>query len=384
MNFMNKKVFVSGCFDLIHSGHIEFFRNAYTYGDLYVSIGSDKNIKILKGKFPVNNQYERKFIIDSIKFVKECKISNGTGILDFKDELINLKPDVFIVNKDGDSKLKYDLCKKLNIEYKVFDRVPYSNLPTKSSTEIKKNLKIPYRIDLAGGWLDQLSINSFQSGPVITISIEPNHCFNLRSGMATSTRKKAIELWDSKLPFENLEKLSKILFCYDNPPGTKIISGSQDAIGIIYPGINKLRYENDYWPKNIETCNCEKTIQFIEENLYLIPLEPRVSNYDVLKNTNISKQNAKRLAQSSKKLWKSILNHDLNNFGKYMLNSFNAQIEMFPNMINKKIIEKIDFYKKMCFGYKVSGAGGGGYLILVSDKEIKDAIKIKIRRENLF
>jgi galactokinase/mevalonate kinase-like predicted kinase len=38
----------------------------------------------------------------------------------------------------------------------------------------------------------------------------------------------------------------------------------------------------------------------------------------------------------------------------------------------------------MCFGYKVSGAGGGGYLILVSDKEIKDAIKIKIRRENLF
>ena len=62
MNFMNKKVFVSGCFDLIHSGHIEFFRNACTYGDLYVSIGSDKNIKILKGKFPVNNQYERKFI----------------------------------------------------------------------------------------------------------------------------------------------------------------------------------------------------------------------------------------------------------------------------------------------------------------------------------
>ena len=67
-----------------------------------------------------------------------------------------------------------------------------------------------------------------------------------------------------------------------------------------------------------------------------------------------------------------------------MLNSFNAQVEMFPNMINKEITEKIDFYKKMCFGYKVSGAGGGGYLILVSDKEIKDAIKIKIRRKNLF
>lgn len=379
-----KKVFVSGCFDMIHSGHIEFFRKASKFGELYVCIGSDETIKNLKGKFPVNNQEERKFIIDSIKYVKKSIISQGSGLLDFKDELINIKPDFFIVNKDGDSDLKQNLCKKYKIEYIVLERIPKSTLPARSSSELKKNITIPYRIDLAGGWLDQLYLNKFQSGPVITISIEPNHDFNERSGMATSTRKKAIELWGPKLPINELEKLSKILFSYENPPGTKVISGSQDSIGIIYPGINKLVYDNNYWPKNIESIYSEKNIQFIEENLYLIPLEPRVTQYDVLKNTKINKHDAKNLAIYSENTWESILDCKLENFGKNMLDSFKAQIEMFPNMINKDISKKINLYSDKCLGYKISGAGGGGYLILVSDRNIDEGFKIRIRRKNTY
>jgi cytidyltransferase-like protein len=379
-----KKVFVSGCFDMIHSGHIEFFRKASKFGELYVCIGSDETIKNLKGKFPVNNQEERKFIIDSIKYVKKSIISQGSGQLDFKDELINIKPDFFIVNKDGDSDLKQNLCKKYKIEYIVLERIPKSTLPVRSSSELKKNITIPYRIDLAGGWLDQLYLNKFQSGPVITISIEPNHDFNERSGMATSTRKKAIELWGPKLPINELEKLSKILFSYENPPGTKVISGSQDSIGIIYPGINKLVYDNNYWPKNIESIYSEKNIQFIEENLYLIPLEPRVTQYDVLKNTKINKHDAKNLAIYSENTWESILDCKLENFGKNMLDSFKAQIKMFPNMINKDISKKINLYSDKCLGYKISGAGGGGYLILVSDRNIDEGFKIRIRRKNTY
>lgn len=379
-----KKVFVSGCFDMIHSGHIEFFRKASKFGELYVCIGSDETIKNLKGKFPVNNQEERKFIIDSIKYVKKSIISQGSGLLDFKDELINIKPDFFIVNKDGDSDLKQNLCKKYKIEYIVLERIPKSTLPARSSSELKKNITIPYRIDLAGGWLDQLYLNKFQSGPVITISIEPNHDFNERSGMATSTRKKAIELWGPKLPINELEKLSKILFSYENPPGTKVISGSQDSIGIIYPGINKLVYDNSYWPKNIKSIYSEKNIQFIEENLYLIPLEPRVTQYDVLKNTKINKHDAKNLAIYSENTWESILDCKLENFGKNMLDSFKAQIKMFPNMINKDISKKINLYSDKCLGYKISGAGGGGYLILVSDRNIDEGFKIRIRRKNTY
>lgn len=381
---MNKKVVVSGCFDLLHSGHVEFFKKASQFGDVYVCIGSDETIKDLKGKYPLINQSERKFIIESVKYVNECRISSGKGILDFKDELINISPDFFIVNEDGHYDSKLQLCEQNNIEYKIFKRTPHQKLPKRSSTELKKEITIPFRIDLAGGWLDQAYVNKFNPGSVITISIEPTIDFNLRSGMASSTRNKAIELWNSKLPKDDLEKLSKILFCYENPPGTKIISGSQDSIGIIFPGINNLYYDNNYWPKKIDSINTENEIKFIENNLSLIPLEPRRSSYNVLKNTNISKKNVEELANSSNRVWKSIIKNDLISFGKAFLDSFNAQIKMFPNMLNKDLIDKINIYKNQCIGYKVSGAGGGGYLILVSEKKIKNSIKIKIRRLNNF
>ncbi len=83
---MTKKVFVSGCFDLLHSGHIAFFNEAATYGDLYVALGSDKTVFDLKGKVPVNDQNERLFMIQSVKCVKDVFVSQGSGILDFLAE----------------------------------------------------------------------------------------------------------------------------------------------------------------------------------------------------------------------------------------------------------------------------------------------------------
>ena len=381
---MNKKVFVSGCFDMLHSGHIEFLKNANKYGDVYVCIGSDETIRGLKGNYPVNNQKERKFMIESIKYIKKCRISRGSGIMDFKEDLIEISPDIFIVNEEGDSPSKYDLCKQNNIDYKILKRIPYKNLPLRSSSNLKKEISIPYRIDLGGGWLDQYYLNKLYPGPVITISIEPTISFNLRSGMASSTRNKAIELWNSKLPYGDPVKSSKILFSYENPPGTELISGSQDAIGIVFPGINKLNYDNDYWPKSIESIHSEETIAFIENCLYLIPLKPRKINYSVLENSKILKANVRELADSSNQLWKSIMDKDLLSFGKYFLKSFNAQVKMFPNMMNNDLKNKIKIYENKCIGYKLSGAGGGGYLILVSNKKINNSIRIKIRRKNNF
>ena len=49
-----KKVFVSGCFDLLHSGHVAFLTEAASFGDLYVGIGSDKTIFELKGRAAIN------------------------------------------------------------------------------------------------------------------------------------------------------------------------------------------------------------------------------------------------------------------------------------------------------------------------------------------
>ncbi len=381
---MNKKVFVSGCFDLIHSGHIEFLKSASEFGDLYVCIGSDSTIKELKGKYPVNNENERKFIIQSIRYVKKCLVGSGSGFIDFKRELKTVKPSFFVVNQDGDSSVKSTFIKGLDIEYIVLKRTPFKELPERSSSMLKKEISIPYRIDLSGGWLDQPFINSIYPGPVVTISIEPNHKFNLRSGMATSTRNKAIEIWKTNLPFSNKEQLAKILFSYENSPGNKEITGSQDSIGIIYPGLNKLQYKNGYWPKKIESVLDEKKLAFVENHLYLIPIKPRDSNYNVFKNKKIEKKYIKELAACSENLWRSINEFNSEEFGLSMLNSFKSQTNIFPSMLNSEVTKAIEIIKNKSLGYKLSGSGGGGYLIVVSEYPLTNAIKIKIRRNNII
>ena len=62
-----KKVFVSGCFDLLHSGHIAFFEEAAGYGDLYVAVGSDRTIFELKGREPVNSENERLYMVKALR-----------------------------------------------------------------------------------------------------------------------------------------------------------------------------------------------------------------------------------------------------------------------------------------------------------------------------
>ena len=71
---MTKKVFVSGCYDMLHSGHVAFFKEAASYGDLYVGLGSDSTIFKLKGRKTVNGDAERLFMVKSIRYVKDAWI----------------------------------------------------------------------------------------------------------------------------------------------------------------------------------------------------------------------------------------------------------------------------------------------------------------------
>ena len=378
-----KKVFVTGCFDLLHSGHIAFFEDAAKHGDVYVGLGSDETVYKLKGRYPINNQSERKYMIEALASVKKCFINSGSGIMDFREEIESLQPDIFIVNEDGNTPAKEELSKKLGIRYIVLKRIPHGTLPIRSTTLLKNECTMPYRVDLAGGWLDQPYVGKYAQGPVLTISIEPTIEFNERSGMATSTRRKAIELWHSDIPAGNKEQLAKILFSYENAPGTKVIAGSQDAIGIVLPGLNKIDYNGGYWPVNITSVHDEEILSWLENQLYLITLGPRDDKYDVLKTTKISKKNVEALRFAAEKCWKAILKKDIKECGKYFKQSFEAQIRMFPTMVSQETLSIIDKYKHGAYGWKLSGAGGGGYLILVSEKAIAGAMTIKIRRKAL-
>ena len=216
---------------------------------------------------------------------------------------------------------------------------------------------------------------------MITISIEPDIEFNDRSGMSSSTRARAIELWHTDIPEGDKEKLARTLFCVDNPPGTKYVSGSQDSIGIVFPGANRLDYQKEnYWPATIESITDEETLDWIENHLWFINLSPRDKSYDVLSETSISEAGAKALADAANGLWQAILDKDPVSFGLNFRLSFEAQIAMFPHMVTPKIAETILFYGKEALGWKISGAGGGGYLVLVSEKRVENAMRVKIRR----
>lgn len=379
---MAKKVFVSGCFDLLHSGHIEFLNRAAGFGDLYVSVGSDQTMYELKGYPPVNSEAERLFMIKAVGCVKDAFLSRGAGILDFQDEMRRVQPDIFVVNEDGNMPEKRALCESLGVEYHILKRDPHPGLAARSSSELRAMTAMPYRIDLAGGWLDQPFVSKYYPGPVLLISLEPTIEFNERSGMATSTRRKAIDLWGPRLPAGSPEKLAKILFSYDNPPGTREVSGSQDTIGLVYPGLTKASYNGEYWPARIDTVQDESTLQFIETSLYLIPLGPRHQGYDVLSNTHIDVQGAKALSDAAEGCWDAIVKHDLPAFGRCFRAGFEAQIAMFPNMMFDTLADMIEEYQHQALGWKVSGAGGGGYLILVAEAPIENAVRIYIRRRD--
>jgi cytidyltransferase-like protein len=133
-----KKVIVTGSYDWFHSGHVRFLEEVSAYGDLYVVVGHDANIRLLKGEgHPLIPQDERRYIVGSIKFVKQALISSGEGWLDADPEIIRLKPDIYAVNEDGDKGGKREYCEKLGIEYLVLKRTPAPGLFRRSSTDLR-------------------------------------------------------------------------------------------------------------------------------------------------------------------------------------------------------------------------------------------------------
>ena len=383
------KVFVSGCYDLLHSGHVEFFRQAAQYGDLYVGIGSDKTIEGYKHHKTIYSEQERLFMVKAIRYVKDAFINTGDGILDFLPTLDIVKPDILVVNEDGGSDAKKKVCEERGMQYIVLQRVPQEGLKARSSTDLKKTpSQIPTRLDLAGTWIDQPYVSQYAPGWAITISLEPTFEIRERCGLSTSTRNMIKKIWPYQLPNMDPEILAKLVFCFENDPERSdgIVSGAQDSIGICVPGLCRHWYDKRFWPEKIETCYDEQILSWLEQHLVMIPMEPRRLGCSVVADKDITEPKVKALAKAADDCWNAIMKRNLAAFAAAYQASFEAQVAMFPAMIQGCVTSYIDAFKDQVLAYKMPGAGGGGYLACVVEdagrfvQAHKKTIRLTIRR----
>lgn len=415
-----KKVFVSGCYDLLHSGHVEFFQQASQFGELYVGIGSDATYLEYKHRKPMFPQEERLFMVRNIKAVKEAYINEGSGVIDFIPTLDIVQPDIFVVNAEGGSPAKRQLCEERGIQYIELQRTPHEGLQARSSSSLKAALStqqespqptahscsqltgLPTRLDLAGTWIDQPYVSMYHPGWALTISLEPTFEVRDRCGLSTSTRKMIQKIWPMQLPKMDPEMLARLVFCFENNPEREDghISGAQDSIGICVPGLCRHFYDNNFWPKKIENTTDEMTLRFLEEHLVMVPLEPRKPGCSVVEGKDITPAKVKALADAADACWHAILARDLTAFAAAYRASFEAQVAMFPGMVTPTYIghpeqngsyiaEAIAHYSTQddVLAWKMPGAGGGGYLALVVTdanafvEHHPEAFTLHIRRE---
>lgn len=133
-----KKVIVTGCYDWFHSGHVRFFEETSQLGDLYVVVGHDENVRLLKGEgHPLFGEEERRYMVGSIKFVKQALVSSGSGWMDAEPEIEVIRPDIYAVNEDGDKPEKRAFCELYGLEYAVLKRTPAAGLPRRESTHLR-------------------------------------------------------------------------------------------------------------------------------------------------------------------------------------------------------------------------------------------------------
>ena len=258
------------------------------------------------------------------------------------------------------------------------------------TTPIAKLLgAIPNRLQLAGGWIDQPFASRHNPNPpgsMVVVQIEPNFRPMDRSGIGSSTRKIAMRIWKGKLPDRPPADLARELFEVENK-GKAEPSGSQDMIGLVYPGVNRLDYnfkaDGGVFPVHIESCNSPKVARWLEKVLHLIPVEPRPNGYSPLGKKNLEPKWVARLGQSGQDCYNAIVKMNAKALGA----SFNLNMKcwetLLPHVVRHPLLRPdlmplLKAYQKQYLGAMYSGCGGG-YLIVVSNEPVPGAFKVNVR-----
>jgi len=249
--------------------------------------------------------------------------------------------------------------------------------------------RLPYRMAFAGGWIDQPFVsrhNPSPPGSMVVVAIEPTCRFMERCGMSTSTREIARELWGDELPDEPPEALVRSLYEAENV-GSREPSGSQDMIGLIYPGINRLDYDFDHegglYPAHIESSNDPAVARWLERMIYMVPIAPRPPGYNPLVEQNLDPAWIQRLGETGQACFESITNQDLQGLGASMNACMRCWEAILPNTVRHPTIQLdllriLGHYQERYAGAMYSGCGGG-YIYVAADEPVPGGFQVNVR-----
>jgi hypothetical protein len=248
---------------------------------------------------------------------------------------------------------------------------------------------IPYRMALAGGWIDQpfvSRLNPRPPGSMVVVALEPTAWFLERSGMATGTRRVARKLWPDGLPAGDKMRLVQELYAAENQ-GRADPSGSQDMIGLIYPGVCRLdydyRHEGGVFPAHIETNRDPVVARWLERVVHLLPVGPRPEGYNPLGVQALDAAWVERLGQSGKDCFAAVAARDVQALGGAMNECMLCWEALLPQTVRHPLI-KLDLpgllrhYQAHYPGAMYSGCGGG-YLLVASEQPVPGAIAVRVR-----
>jgi len=248
---------------------------------------------------------------------------------------------------------------------------------------------IPNRLQLAGGWIDQPFVNRHnprQFGSMVVAQIEPDFRPMDRSGIASGTRHIAMRIWKGKLPNRPPADLARELYEVENRGKTEP-SGSQDMIGLVYPGVNRLDYnfqvQGGVFPSHIESCNSPRVAQWLSRLLHLIPIEPRPEGYNPLGEKNLTSKWVAQLGQSGQDCYDAIVRMDAKALGASLNLNMKCWEKLLPHVVRHpalrvELMPILKAYQRQYLGAMYSGCGGG-YLIVVSTAPVPGAFQVRVR-----
>ena len=221
---------------------------------------------------------------------------------------------------------------------------------------------------------------------MVVVSLEPACRFMDRCGLATGTRAVATRLWRGRLPKRPPAAMTRELYQAENQ-GRAEPSGSQDMIGLIYPGINRLDYDfaanGGVFPAHVETLCSERSARWLERVINVLPVAPRPEGYNPLGAKNLNPKWVVRLGQTGKDCFEAIRHCDLDALGAALNECMVCWENILPHTVRHPtltvdLISLLRTYQACYPGAMYSGCGGG-YLLVASEEPVPGGFRVQVR-----